>query len=46
MACKPEQIGTKEHDGRVPAKEAKHWKIHGQKRRIARKVYRQKDCGI
>ena len=41
--CIPEQVGTKEHgkmlkriqileDGRVPAKEAKHWKIEGQKR--------------
>ena len=36
--CKPEQVGTQEHDkmlkriqiledGRVPAKEAKNWKI-------------------
>ena len=41
--CKLELVGTKEHgkmlkriqileDGRVPATEAKHWKIEGQKR--------------
>ena len=46
--CKPEQAGTKEHgkmskhiqvleDGRVPAKEARDWKIEGQKRKITRK---------
>ena len=46
--CRPEQVGTKEHgkmikriqileDGRVPAKEAKDWKIEGKKRRITRK---------
>ena len=46
--CKPEQAGTKEHgmmskriqvleDGRVPAKEARDWKIEGQKSRITRK---------
>ena len=50
--CKPEQVGTKEHckmlkrmqvleDGRVPAKEARNWKIEGQKRRITRKEYRR-----
>ena len=43
--CRPEQVGTKEHskmlkriqvleDGRVPAKEAKDWKIEGEERRI------------
>ena len=46
--CRPEQVGTKEHgktlkriqileDGRVPAKEAKVWKMEGRKRRITRK---------
>ena len=46
--CKPEQAGTKEHgkmlkriqvleDGRVPAKEARNWKIEGLKRRMTRK---------
>ena len=50
--CKPEQVGTKEHgkmlkriqileDGRVPAKEAKSWKIEGKKRRITSKEYRR-----
>ena len=50
--CKPEQVGTKEHgnmlkriqvleDGRVPAKEATHGKIEGQKRRITRKGYQR-----
>ena len=50
--CKPEQVGTKEYgkmlervqilgDGRVPAKEARNWKIEGQKRRITRKEYRK-----
>ena len=40
--CKPEHVGTKEYgnmlkriqvlgDGRVPAKEARNWKIEGQK---------------
>ena len=39
--CKPEQVGTKEHskmlkrirvleDGRIPAEEARNWKIEGQ----------------
>ena len=28
-------------DGRVPAKEAKYWKIEGQKRRITRKEYQR-----
>ena len=47
--CMPEQVGTKEcgkmlkriqilEDGRVPAKEAKYWKIEGQKRRITRNI--------
>ena len=46
--CKPEQVGTREYgkmlkriqfleDGRVPAKDAKKWKIEGPKRRITRK---------
>ena len=51
--CKPEQVGTKEYgkmlkriqvheDGRVPAEEARHWKIEGQKRRtITRKEYQR-----
>ena len=41
--CRPEQMGTKEfakmlkriqtlEDGRVPAKEAKHWKLEGQRK--------------
>ena len=28
-------------DGRVPAKEATHWKIEGQKRRISRKEHQR-----
>ena len=43
--CKPEQVGTKEcgnmlkriqvfEDGRIPAKEARSWRIEGQKNRI------------
>ena len=47
--CRPEQMGTEEfgnmlmriqtlEDGRVPAKEAKHWRIEGQ-RKITRKEY-------
>ena len=50
--CKPVQVGTKEHGkmlkriqilegGRVPAKEAKNWRIEGEKRRIAGKEYRR-----
>ena len=50
--CRPEQVGTKEHGkmlkriqilegGRVPAKEAKNWRIEGEKRRIARKECRR-----
>ena len=50
--CKPEQVGTKEYgkmskriqvleDGRVLAKEARNWKIDGQKRRITRKEYQR-----
>ena len=46
--CKPKQVGTKEHgkrlkrieiheDVRVPDKEAKNWKLEGQKRRTTRK---------
>ena len=49
--CKPEQVGTKEHDkmseriqvlegGRVLAKVARDWKIEGQKRRITRKEFK------
>ena len=48
--CKPEQTDKKEHgkmlkkfqtlgDGRVPAKEAKYWRIEGQKKRITRKEH-------
>ena len=51
--CKPEQMGTKEYckmlkriqtleDGRIPAKEAKNWRIEGQKRRITRKEYQRR----
>ena len=50
--CKLEQLGTKEYgkmlkriqileDGRVPAKEARHWKIEGLTRRITRKEYQR-----
>ena len=46
--CKPVQVGTKEYgkmferiqvleDGGVSAKEARSWRIEGQKRRITRK---------
>ena len=61
--CRPEQVSTKEYgkmlkriqileDGRVPAKEAKDWKIEGKKMRITRKEYKRlinlarerKDC--
>ena len=53
--CKPEEVGTKEYgkrpkriqileDGRVFAKEARNWKIEGQKRRITRKKNTE-DCG-
>ena len=46
--CKPEQMGTKEfgkmmkriqtlEEGRVSAKEAKNWRIDGEKKRITRK---------
>ena len=49
--CPPEQVGTKEYgkmlkriqvfeDGRVPAKEARSWRIEGQKRRITEKSIR------
>ena len=44
FCCKPEQVGTKEYgkmfkriqvleDGRVPAKEARNWKIDGEKKK-------------
>ena len=50
--CKPEQMGTNEYgkmlkriqvleDGRVPAKEARNWRIEGQKRRITREEYQR-----
>ena len=50
--CKLEKIGAKEcgkmlkriqvlEDGRVPARDAKNWKIEGEKRRITRKDYRR-----
>ena len=46
--CRPEPMGTQGHgkiskriqvleDGRVPAKEARGWRIEGQKRRTTRK---------
>ena len=49
--CKPEQMGTKEHgkmlkrihvlkDGRVPAKEAKNWKMEGKKEELSGKSIR------
>ena len=53
MKCnKLEQVGTKEYckmlkriqvleDGRVLAKEARHWNIEGQKRRTTRKEYQR-----
>ena len=48
----PKQVGTKEYgkmiqriqvlgNGRVPAKEARNWKIEGQKKRITRKEYQR-----
>ena len=58
--CRPEQMSTKEfgkmkkiirtlEEGRVPAKEAKNWRI-GEKKIITRKEYqvdwRKKACGI
>ena len=50
--CRPEPMGTQEYgkllkriqvleDGRVPAKEARSWRIEGQKRRITRKEYQR-----
>ena len=50
--CRPEQMDTKEfgkmvkriqilEEGRVPAKEAKNWRIEGQKKRITRKEYKR-----
>ena len=50
--CKPEQVGTNEYgkmlkriqvleDSRIPAREARNWKIEGQKRRITRKGYKR-----
>ena len=50
ICCRPEQMGTKEFDkilkiiqtleeSRVPAKEAKNWRIEEQKKRITRKEY-------
>ena len=49
---KPEPMGTQEYgkmlkriqvleDGRVPAKEARNWRIEGRKRRITRKEYQR-----
>ena len=46
--CKPELVDTKEHDkmlkriqvledGRAPAKEARSWRVEGEKRRITEK---------
>ena len=50
--CKPEQMGTKEYgkmlkriqvlEGcRVPTKDARSWRIAGQKRRVTRKEYQR-----
>ena len=50
--CMPEPMSTKElgnmvkriqllEEGRAPAKEAKNWRIEGQKKRITRKEYRR-----
>ena len=50
--CRPEQMGTKEfgkmmkriqtlEEGRVSAKEAKNWRIDGEKKRITRKEKRR-----
>ena len=50
--CKTERVGTKEHgkmlkqtqfleDGRVPAKEARGWKIEGEKKRITKNEYKR-----
>ena len=50
--CKPEPMGTQAHgkmlkriqildDGRVPAKEARSWRIEGQKTRITRKGHQR-----
>ena len=50
--CNSEPIGTQEYgkmlkriqvleDGRVPAKEARNWRIEGQKIRITRKEYQR-----
>ena len=50
--CRREQMDTKEfgkmikriqtlEEGRVPAKEAKNWRIEGEKNRITRKEYKR-----
>ena len=50
--CKSEQMGTKEfgtimkrnqtlEEGRVPVKEAKNWRVEGEKNRITRKEYKK-----
>ena len=50
--CKPEQVGAEEYGkmliriqvlegGRIPAREARNWKIEGQKTRITREEYRR-----
>ena len=50
--CMPEPMGTKDfgkmvkriqtlEEGRVPAKEAKNWRIEEEKKRITRKEYRR-----
>ena len=55
--CRPEQVGAKEHgkmvkriqileEGRVPAKEARNWKIEGKKRRITRKKCKRQINGF
>ena len=50
--CSPEPMSTQGHgkmlkriqfleDGRIPAKEAKNWRIEGKKRRITRREYQR-----
>ena len=50
--CRPEKMGTTGfgkmlrriqtlEEGRVPAKEAKNWRIDGEKKRITRKEYQR-----
>ena len=52
IAVDPNKMGTKEfgkkmkiiqtlEEGRVPVKEAKNWRIEGEKKRITRKEYKR-----